>query len=180
MIIFTMKKKNSKMPDFDVFSLLDIRKRNKRSHGKRKNGNFKRKHKTVLSLFDLNILLNSGRHQMLSKLASLSISSLRKLDDEANKFYDRKHDLYEAALLTRCYTQHALRPYMDSEINHIRYFIKIPFVKKGIEFIDLHSIFRDNNVIYQLYLYISKTRNLLLFVINITNLSVILYLISIN
>ena len=38
---------------------------------------------------------------MLSKLASLSISSLRKLDDEANKFHDRKHDLYEAALLTR-------------------------------------------------------------------------------
>ena len=60
-----------------------------------------------------------------------------KLDDEANKFYDRKHDLYEAALLTRCYTQHALRPYIDSEINHIRHFIKIPFINKGIEFIDL-------------------------------------------
>ena len=28
----------SKMPDFDVFSLLDIRRRNRRSHGKRKNG----------------------------------------------------------------------------------------------------------------------------------------------
>ena len=56
MIIFTI----SKMPDFDPFSLLDIKKRNKRSNGKRKNGNFKRKHKTVLSLFDLNILLNSG------------------------------------------------------------------------------------------------------------------------
>ena len=40
------------MLDFDAFSLLDIKKRNKRSHGKRKNGNFKRKHKTVLSLFD--------------------------------------------------------------------------------------------------------------------------------
>ena len=56
----------SKMPDFDAFSLLDIKKRNKRSHAKRKNGNFKRKHKTILSLFDLNILLNSERHQMLS------------------------------------------------------------------------------------------------------------------
>ena len=50
---------------------------------------------------------------MLFKLASLSISSLRKLVDEANKFYDRKHDLHEAALLTRCYTQHALRPYIN-------------------------------------------------------------------
>ena len=84
---------------------------------------------------------------MLSKLASLSVSSLRKLDYEANKFYDRKHNLYEAALLTRCYTQHAFRSYIDSEINHIRHFIKIPFINKGIEFIDLPSIFRDNNVI---------------------------------
>ena len=160
------------MPDFDAFSLLDIKKRNKRSHGKRKNGNFKRKHKNLF--FYLNILLNSGRHQMLSKLASLSISSLRKLDDKANKFYDRKHDFYEAPLLTRCYTQHALRPYSDSEINHIRHFIKIPFINKGIEFIDLPSIFRDNNVISAIPSY-SKTWNLLLFVINITNLSVILY-----
>ena len=78
---------------------------------------------------------------MLSKLASLSISSLRKLDVEANKICDRKHDLYEAALLTRYYSQHALRPYTDSEINHIRHFIKIPFINKGIDFIDLPSIF---------------------------------------
>ena len=83
---------------------------------------------------------------MLSKLASLSIS-LRKLIDEANKFCDRKHDLYEATLLTRCYIQHALRPYIDSKINHIRHFIKIPFINKSIEFIYLPSIFRDNNVI---------------------------------
>ena len=149
----------SKMPDFDAFSLLDIKKRNKRSHGKRKNGNFKRKHKTVLSLFDLNILLNSEGHQMLSKLASLSVSSLRKLDDEASKFYDRKHNLYEAALLTRCYTKHALRPYIDSEINHIRQFIKIPFINKGIEFIDLPSIFRDNNVISAIPSYFENTES---------------------
>ena len=62
------------MPDFDDFSLLVTQ---ERSHGKRKNGNFKRKHKTVLTLFDLDILLNSKHHQMLSKLASLSISALR-------------------------------------------------------------------------------------------------------
>ena len=81
---------------------------------------------------------------MLSKLASLSVSPLRKLDDEANKVYNRKHDLYEAALLTRCYIQHAIRPYIDSKINHIRQIIKIPFINKGIEFIDLPSIFRYN------------------------------------
>ena len=83
---------------------------------------------------------------MLSFLSSLPISVLRILDTEANKFYDRNHQLYDAALLTRCYTQHALRPFIDSEINHKRHFIKIPFINKGIEFIDLPSIFKDRSV----------------------------------
>ena len=38
-------------------------------------------------------------------------------------------------------------PYIDSEVNHKRHFIKIPFINKGIEFIDLHIIFKDNSVI---------------------------------
>ena len=31
-------------------------------------------------------------------------------------------------------------------MNHIRHFVKIPFINKGIDFIDLPSIFRDNTV----------------------------------
>ena len=54
---------------------------------------------------------------MLSYLSSLPISVLRSLDTEANKFYDRTNRLYDAALLTRCYTQDALRPVIDSKIN---------------------------------------------------------------
>ena len=61
----------------------------------------------------------------LSRLVTLSISSLRYLDIEANTFYERAHRLYDAALLTRCYTQHALRLYIDSNINHIRQFIRV-------------------------------------------------------
>ena len=169
------------MPDFDVFSLLDIRRRNRRSRGKRKNGNLKRKHKnkTFWTLTDLWKILKSGRHQMLSKLSSLSIASLRKLDEEANKLYDSKHDLYHTALLTRCYTQHALRPYIDSEINHIRHFIKIPFINKGIDFIDIPSIFRDSTVESSIPDYL-KIRNHLLFAINIINLLEVQYSISIN
>ena len=64
-----------------------------------------------------------------------------------NRVYDRAHRLYDAAILTRCYTQHALRPYIDSEIIYIRHFIKIQFVNKGIEFINLPSIFKDKPVI---------------------------------
>ena len=48
----------SRLPDFDVFSLLDIRKRNNPSHGKCKNGNLKRKNKHVLALSELSIILN--------------------------------------------------------------------------------------------------------------------------
>ena len=87
-----------------------------------------------------------GRHCMFSYLSSLPISVLRSLDTKSNKFYDRTNRLYDAALLTRCYTQHALRPVIDSKINHIRHFIKIPFINKGMDFIDLPSIFRDKSV----------------------------------
>ena len=128
MIIFTMR---VTFQDYLIlmgfFSLFDIRKRNNRSHGKSKNGNLKRKNKQVLTLSELSIIFkHSSRHMALSRLVTLSISSLRNLD------IDRAHRLYDAAILTRCYTQHALPPYIDSEINHIRHFIKIQFVNKGI------------------------------------------------
>ena len=103
MIIFTMKVTYLDYLILMFVSLLDIRKRNKRSHGKRKNGNLKRKNKHVLALSHLSITLkHSGRHMTLSRLVTLSISSPRNLDTEANKFYDRVHRLYDAAL-TSCY-----------------------------------------------------------------------------
>ena len=65
---------------------------------------FKRKHKnkTFWTLADLCKILKSGRHQMLSKLYSLSIASLRKLDEEANKFYDRSHVSSYSMLHSTC------------------------------------------------------------------------------
>ena len=72
---------------------------------------------------------------------------MSNLELEANKLYDRANKLYKAALLTRFYVQHFLSAYIDSEVNHKRHFIKIPFINKGIEFIDLHCIFKDNLVI---------------------------------
>ena len=132
----------SKMPDFDVFSLLEIRKRKSRSHGIRKKENSKRRKRAVkrsnTSLKDLSkVSEDHGRHSMPSFLSSLPISVLRILDTEANKFYDRNHQLYDAAFLTR---------FIDSETNHKRHFITIPFINKGIEFIDLPSIFKDRSI----------------------------------
>ena len=67
----------------------------------------------------------------LVRLNTLSIPSLPYLNIEANKFYHRAHRLYDAAVLNRCYTQHAFRPYsFDREINHVTHLIKIQFVYK--------------------------------------------------
>ena len=111
----------------------------------------------------------------LSRFVTPSIFSLRNLDIEANKLYDRAHRLYDAALLTRCCTQNALQPYIDSEINHIRHFIKIQFVNKGIEFINLPSIFKDKSVIFSIPILL-KIRNPLKFVKGTINLFVVLFL----
>ena len=76
------------------FSVLECKKRKSRSHGKRKNGNIKRKICTEkrlnTSLTDLSLALtNHGRHGLFSFLSSLPISVLRNLELEANKLYDR-------------------------------------------------------------------------------------------
>ena len=117
----------------------------------KKTGNCKRKsHVQKLAnctLRDLaGILDTHGRHSMLSYLSLLPISVLCSLDTEANKFYNRSDRLYDAALLSRCYTQHALRPVIDSKIKHIRHFIKLLFINKGMDFIDFPSTVRDKSV----------------------------------
>ena len=67
------------------FFLLNIRKCNNRSDGKHKNGNLKRKTKHVLNISELTIILKySGQNMALSRLVTLSISSLRNLDIKAN------------------------------------------------------------------------------------------------
>ena len=37
----------------------------------------------------------------------------------ANKLYHRANKLYKAALLTRCYVQHFLSPFVNSEVNPV-------------------------------------------------------------
>ena len=134
------------------FLFWNVKQRKCRSHGKRKNGNIKRKmcyeNLSNTSLKDIFIALNNhSQRGLFSFLSSSPISVLSNLELEANKLYNRANKLYKAALLTRCYVQHFLNPYIDSEVNHKRHFIKIPFINKGMEFIDVHSIFKDNLVI---------------------------------
>ena len=61
------------------------------------------------------------------------------------------------------------------EINHIIHFIKIQFVNKGIEFINLPSIFKDKSFISSIPTFL-KIRNPLSFVISTINIFVVLFL----
>ena len=170
------------MPEFDIFSLLEFQKRTARAHGIKKNGNCKRKRRIQklanCNLRDLAAKIDVyGQHCMFSNLSSLPISNLLSLDTEAYYFNDRTARLYDASLLTKCYTQHALRPAIDSKINHIRHFIKIPFIKKGMNFVDLPSISEINRYNHP-FQTISRIVKYQSFVVNIINLLGALYLIS--
>ena len=103
------------------------------------------------------------------------LCNLITLDIEANKFYDRAHRLYDAALLTRCYTQHALPPYKDSEINHIRHFSKFNLATRGLNSLT-NPVYSKINLLSLLFLLILKIRNPLSFVISIINLFIVLFL----
>ena len=48
--------------------------------------------------------------------------------------------------------------YNNSEANHKRHFIKIPFINKVMEFIDLHSIFKDNLLISYIPNYFNNSK----------------------
>lgn len=148
----------SNNPNIDIFSILNIRKRKSRSHGCRKNGNIKRKSRINMSVADLDVILkNSGRHSMLSRLTSLSIKSLKDIDEEADNHVIRTDPFYTVSYLIQSYTQHILRPHIDSDSDHDRHFLKISFSNKGIDFIDLPRIFRDKNVISSIPKYFKNT-----------------------
>ena len=84
---------------------------------------------------------------MLSRLTTLPISSLRRIDEEADNIYLQTDPLYEVASIIQSYTQHILRPHIDSTSQHDRRFLKISYLNKGIDFIDLSSIFKDKRIV---------------------------------
>ena len=104
-------------------------------------------HKICLAEFEL-IKANSSDTKAPLLDLNLSISNgivSTKINDERDNFdfdivisrswslfsyyfYDRNHQMYNAVLLNRCYTQHTLHPFIDFESNHKIHFIKITFI----------------------------------------------------
>ena len=79
----------------------------------------------------------------------LLISVMHNLELEANKLYDRANKLCKVALMTMYYVLHFTSPYIYSVVNHIDITCNdtIPFNNKGIEFINLHSIFKHKSMV---------------------------------
>ena len=124
--------------------------------------NFKRKtcaeNRINTSLKDLSIALNNHVwHGLLSFLSSLPISVLRYLELEANKFYDRANNLYKQHFLQGVMFNISLVliSILRSPINEI--LSKFPSINKGMKFIDLHSIFKDNLVISSIPNYVNNS-----------------------
>lgn len=148
----------SKDPSIDIFKIFSIRKRKTRSHGKRKNGNIKKRSRTKTSLTDLhNIHISFGKHKMLSLLTSLSLTSLKEIDDQADKIILSTDPLIRTACLIQSYTRHVLHPHIDKLSEHQRFFLKIPFINKGIDCIDIQSIFKDKTVFDSIPKYFKNT-----------------------
>ena len=99
----------------------------------------------------------------LSRLVTLSVSLLRNLDIEANKFYDRAHRLYDAALLTRCYTQHVLG--ILSKFN---------LSTRGLNSVT-YPVYLKIILLSLLFPLILKIRNHLSFVVSMINLFVVFF-----
>ena len=83
---------------------------------------------------------------MLSRLSSLHFSSMKDIDDQDDVIIIRTDPLYKTAALVQSHTQHVLRLHIDSLSDHVRYFIKIPFINKCVDFIDLQSVLSNKNV----------------------------------
>ena len=69
---------------FNCFSIKPDKKRKFRSHGKRKNKSFRKRNRLSRNLDDLlTIAKNNGRHELLSALIQIQVSTLKNILDDA-------------------------------------------------------------------------------------------------
>ena len=99
-----------------------------------------------MSFTDLhNLGLNSGKYAMQYRLAYWHFTSWTKFTEQADKVSLRSDPLIRSVCLIQSYTSHVLRPHIYKISQPQRFFPKIPFINKGIGFIDLQNMLGDKN-----------------------------------
>ena len=127
-------------------NLVNPRKRNKRSHGKRINRNVRKQHRSDFNIVDLiKLFKNNGRHSLYCKLCSIPISKLNRIRLDCDTI-SHTSPLYEGALIISSFCYNKLFPQIDRQEDHIRHFIKLTYINRGLDFINISSIFQDPNI----------------------------------
>ena len=93
------------------------------------------------------IYTQSGRRSLLSRLTLLSITSLQVIAHEVDTILLHTNPICDTDCLVQSYTHHVLRPIIDEANEHVRQFNEVFYFNKGIDCIDLLSIFRDKGVL---------------------------------
>lgn len=136
----------SRTSSIDIMDIVDKRNRNQRSHGKRINRNKRVKQRTNFSLKELLIIFkNNGRHQLLCKLGVIPINKLYDIYTESQNISFQSR-VYEGARIITAFCYHRLFPRIDKVEDHKRHFLSIKYINRGIDFINLSSIFNDSSV----------------------------------
>ena len=147
MVNYTLVTLHNKLDKQVELQYYKQRRRKSRSHGIRRNGNLKRKARRMIHLHQsLNLLVQNGKHKLLSTLCSLSVASLLLLDKEADKIILRTDPMYECACIVHSYTKHYLRPSIDNIDTRKIYFIKLPFGNKGIDLLNINELLKNKHV----------------------------------
>ena len=125
----------SRTSSIDIMDIVDKRNRNQRSHGKRINRNKRVKQRTNFSLKELLIIFkNNGRHHIYTDIYT---------ESQNISFQSR---VYEGARIITAFCYHRLFPRIDKVEDHKRHFLSIKYINRGIDFINLSSIFNDSSV----------------------------------
>ena len=136
----------SRTSNIDVLDIVSKNLRNKRSHGKRINRNKRKHHRISISLSNLlTIFKNNGRHNLFNKLCTIPVLKLNSILDQCNSI-SHASPRYEVAQIISAFCYHKLYPTIDKPEDHKRHFLNLPFISKGIDLIDLSSIFRDSKI----------------------------------
>jgi len=77
----------------------------------------------------------------------MTLSQLRLLEQEADKIILRTNKFYLCAIIIQNYAKHYLHPRIRRPDEVKRYFLKIYFLNKGIDYININSILKDKNVV---------------------------------
>ena len=99
----------------------------------------------IVSIIHLSLFKNKARHQLLCKLGQIPISKLHYIFKEYDtiSFFS---PLYEYSRIITAFCHHRLFPRIDKPEDHKRNFLKINYISRGIDFINLSSIFNDSTV----------------------------------